>query len=341
MTGNTVHRFANTSVLAVTAIDAPEVMTSAEMDGRLADVYERAGMKPGLIERLAGIRERRYWNPGTTFLDGAAMAGAKAMAEAGVSPDQIGVMINTSVSRTYLEPATAVQIHHTLGLPSSCQNFDIANACLGFLNGMQYAAALIGSGQIDYALVVNGEDARTIHEATIERLLAGTDDRQPVFEQFASLTLGSGATAMVLGRTDQHPEGHRFIGGASRAGTEHHDLCRGDMTDMRTDSKGLMLAGMALCTDLWKESAEDFDWDGGMDRYVLHQVGSVHVQTICGALGIDLAKVPLTFPTRGNMGPAAVPFTLASVADELSADDRVLLMGVGSGLNASFMEIVW
>jgi len=51
--------------------------------------------------------------------------------------------------------------------------------------------------------------------------------------------------------------------------------------------------------------------------------------------------VPLTFPTRGNLGPAAVPFTLATVAGELSAGDRVLLMGIGSGLNASISEIVW
>src|SRR3712207_9075437 len=63
--------------------------------------------------------------------------------ESGVDPGRIGVMINTSVSRRYLEPSTAVAVHHALGLPRSCQNFYVTNACLGFVNGMELAAAMI------------------------------------------------------------------------------------------------------------------------------------------------------------------------------------------------------
>jgi 3-oxoacyl-[acyl-carrier-protein] synthase III len=345
MGGNSIHRFGNTSVLAVCAIDAPLVVTSAEIDDRLSEVYTRVGLRPGMMQRLAGIHERRWWNKGTTFADGAAMAGAKAMADAGVQPGDIGMMINTSVSRAHLEPSTAVAVHHALGLPSSCQNFDIANACLGFVNGMQLAAAMLESGHINYALVVNGEDARGIHNATISRLQNGDGDAKQVFAQFASLTLGSGAAAMVLGRADDHPEGHRFLGGATRAASEHHQLCVGDMDYMHTDSTGLMNAGLALSRELWAESAADFDWAGTagrpIDRYVMHQVSSVHTKEISKALGVDLDRVPMTFPQRGNLGPAAIPFTLAGISTELSQGDRVLLMGIGSGLNASISEIVW
>ena len=341
MSSNTIHRYTNTSVLAVCAIDAPRVVTSAEFDEQLAPVYARVGLRAGMIQRLAGIAERRWWDEGSTFVDGAAMAGAKALAEAGVNPAAVGLMVNTSVSRMHVEPSTAVAVHHMLGMPSSCLNFDITNACLGFVNGMQLAATMIDSGQLDYALVVNGEDTQQIQQATIARLLAGDDDVSAVYEQFASLTLGSGAAAMVLGRTDQHPEGHRFLGGATRAGTEHHQLCVGDMDDMRTDSAALMKAGIALTGELWAESAADFGWDNGLDRYVMHQVSNVHTRTVSGLLGLDPAKVPLTFPERGNLGPAAIPFTLAKTADELGEGDRVLLMGIGSGLNVSFSEIVW
>ena len=341
MAGNSIHRFANTSVLAVCAIDAPVVVSSAEMDDRLAGVYTRVGLRPGMMQRLAGIHERRWWNRGTSFADGAVMAGAKAMAEAGVNPGDIGLMVNTSVSRAHLEPSTAVAVHHALGLPSSCQNFDVANACLGFVNGMQLAAAMLDSGQIDYALVVNGEDARGIHNATISRLQNGDCDAKAVFAQFASLTLGSGAAAMVLGRADAHPEGHRFLGGATRAGSEHHLLCVGDMDYMHTDSTGLMNAGLELSRDLWAESAADFGWHEGIDRYVMHQVSTVHTKAIAAALQIDLDRMPLSFPNRGNLGPAAIPFTLAGICDELTQGDRVLLMGIGSGLNASISEIVW
>lgn len=341
MTGSSVFTSTNTTVLAVAAVDAQVVMTSAAMDEQLAGAYERVGMRPGLMERLAGIRERRWWGEGMTFVDGAALAGGKALAESGVDIGQIGLLINTSVSRAHLEPATAVAIHDAIGLPSSCQNFDVTNACLGFMNGMQLAAAMINSGQISYALIVNGEDARPAHEAAIRRLATTDSTSKDVIAEFATLTLGSGAVAMVLGPADRHPEGHRLVGGINRASTSHHELCVGDVEMMRTDSKNLLKYGLELCVGLWKDARESFGWHEGIDRYFIHQVSQVHTGAICRALGLDPKRVPLTFPTRGNIGPASVPFTLASHADSLQRGDRVLLMGIGSGLNASCLEVQW
>ncbi|MEP7088681.1 MAG: 3-oxoacyl-ACP synthase III [Nocardioidaceae bacterium] len=341
MTGNTTHHFRNTAVLAVCSIDATEVVTSDALDERLGEVYTKVGLRPGLLERLVGIRERRYWADGVTFVDGAAAAGSKAIAESGVDIADIGLMVNTSVSRRYLEPATAVAVHNEIGLPTSCQNFDVTNACLGFVNGMEIAAAMIDAGYVDYALVVDGEDAREVQEACIARLLEPDVTSKDVMEQFATFTLGSGAAAMLLGPADRHPEGHRLVASVSRAGTEHHELCIGDNTMMQTDLKGLLDAGLALSHALWDEAAEDFDWSAGMDRYVIHQVSVVHTNALSERLGIDKDRVPLTFPDRGNIGPVSVPFTLASQVDSLESGDRVLLMGIGSGLNAACLEIAW
>jgi 3-oxoacyl-[acyl-carrier-protein] synthase III len=341
MNGNSTHRFSNTSVLTVQTADAPRVISSDALDDALADTYRRVGLRPGLLERLAGIRERRWWADGVSYTDGAAMAGDKAISESGVDRGEIGVMINTSVSRRYLEPSSAVAVHHALGLPRSCQNFDVTNACLGFINGMELAAAMIDSGQVDYALIVNGEDSRPVQERTIDQLNSPGTLSRDVVSQFATLTLGSGAVAMVLGRADAHPEGHRLVGSASRAGTEHHELCTGDNDGMRTDLKGLLDAGLELSTELWAAAGEEFDWAQGMNRYVIHQVSKVHTQALCERFALDPALVPTTFPTRGNLGPASVPFTLAGEQDSLVDGDRVLLMGIGSGLNASCLEIAW
>jgi acyl-CoA:acyl-CoA alkyltransferase len=250
-------------------------------------------------------------------------------------------MVNTSVSRKHLEPSTAVAVHDALGLPSSCQNFDVTNACLGFINGMELAAAMIDSGMVDYALIVNGEDSRPVQERTIELLNCPDTVTKDVLGHFATLTLGSGAVAMVLGRADRHPEGHRLVGSVSRAATEHHELCTGDNDGMQTDLKGLLAAGLALSSELWADAAVEFDWAGGMDRYVIHQVSKVHTGALCDRFGIDRTLVPTTFPTRGNLGPASVPFTLAGQTDTLTDGDRVLLMGIGSGLNACCLEIAW
>ena len=341
MTRRSIYRSPNTAILSVEAVDAPRRVTSKELDERLEHTFRRVGLRAGMLERLVGIQERRWWADDETYADGATMAGAKAIAESGVDVGQIGLLVNTSVSRAHLEPSTAVSVHHALGLAPHCQNFDVTNACLGFVNGMQIAAAMIESGQIDYALIVNGEDARAVHEKTIARLSQPQVTSAQVMDEFATFTLGSGAAAMLLGRADLHPEGHRLLGGATRASTEHHDLCVGDIEMMRTDSKGLLEAGLALSTALWEETAADFDWAGGMDRYIIHQISRVHTLALCRALGIDQARVPLTFPQYGNIGPASVPFTLAKEAQNLTSGDRVLLMGIGSGLNASCAEVRW
>jgi 3-oxoacyl-[acyl-carrier-protein] synthase-3 len=110
---------------------------------------------------------------------------------------------------------------------------------------------------------------------------------------------------------------------------------------MHTDLKALLDAGLQLSTELWADARSEFDWSNGMDRYIIHQVSQVHTDALCDRLGIHRARVPRTFPERGNIGPASVPFTLAIEADKLEDGDRVLLMGIGSGLNASCLEIVW
>jgi 3-oxoacyl-[acyl-carrier-protein] synthase III len=159
--------------------------------------------------------------------------------------------------------------------------------------------------------------------------------------EFAALTLGSGAVAAVLGRADRNPEGHRVVASASRAATEHHALCVGDDDHMFTDLRGLLEAGVELSHQLWDHAMADFDWSKGMERYFIHQVSQVHTDAICERLGIDKDLVPRTFPEFGNIGPASVPFTLAGAQGSLEVGDRILLMGIGSGLNASCLEIDW
>ena len=341
MAANSVLRHRDVGVLQVASVDAPEVITSAWIDDQLAETYRRTGLKPGILADLAGIEERRWWPEDVTFEEAAAMAGREALDRSGIDPGRVGMLVSTSVCKHHLEPSVACAVHHRLDLPTSCLNFDVGNACLGFVNGMQIAAAAIDAGSIDYALIVDGEGSRVTQETTIRRLRRPDATAADVFAEFASLTLGSGAAAAVLCRMDQHPEAHRLVGGIARSGTQHHDLCVGDLDRMRTDSHGLMIAGLDLAEAAWKHAGEDFDWEVGMDRYIVHQVSQRHTELICERLGIDPERCPRTFPTRGNCGPAAIPITLALVQDELEAGDRVLCMGIGSGLNTSFAEIVW
>ena len=73
----------------------------------------------------------------------------------------------------------------------------------------------------------------------------------------------------------------------------------------------------------------------------MHQVSTVHCGAMIQRLGLDADRVPLTFPTLGNIGPAAIPITLAMHQDKIERGDRVILLGMGSGINAAAAEIVW
>ncbi|MCU1438483.1 MAG: 3-oxoacyl-ACP synthase [Naasia sp.] len=340
MDGNATTRHRNVALLSVASTIAPRVTTSEEIDARLAPALKRLKLPTGLLQRVAGIEERRNWDSETTF-DGAAIsAGKRALAQAGIEAGQVGLLINTSVTRKHLEPSVAVRMHHGLGLPTSAINFDIANACLGFVNGMSVAAQLIDAGQIQYAVIIDGEDADDIQVNTIERLLTDGIGREDFMSEFASLTLGSGAAAAVLGPADKHPEGHRLVGGVTRAATEFNDLCVGSVEGMFTDAKALLKGGLNLVTTAWKEATRDWNWKG-MDRYITHQVSSVHTNAIIKAVGLDRTRVPRTYPRFGNVGPASIPMTLVEEAPTLNKGDRVLMMGVGSGLNTSMMELAW
>jgi 3-oxoacyl-[acyl-carrier-protein] synthase III len=316
------------------------VRTSADVQRRLAPALRRLRLPSSLLQRVAGVRERRAWTADEDSDTATIAAGHEALAASGVDAADVGLLINTSVTRKHLEPSVAVRLHHGLGLPSSAVNFDVANACLGFINGMSLAAGMIESGQIRHAVIVNGEDADLIHDRTINRLLREDVGREEFMQEFASLTLGSGSAAAVLGRADEHPEGHRVLGGVTRAATRFHDLCVGSTEGMFTDAKALLDGGLELVVDAWKDAVADWDW-ASMDRYVTHQVSRVHTDAIVEAVGLDRAKVPTTFPRYGNVGPASVPITLVEEQDTLSRGDRVLLMGVGSGINTAMMELAW
>jgi 3-oxoacyl-[acyl-carrier-protein] synthase-3 len=337
--GNAVFTAKNTALVALGSVDAPLEVTSSWIDEQLADTYAACGVRPGLLEHVAGIKSRRWWPAGTTFDQVAAEAGREALKNANVEASEIDVLISTSVCKHHLEPSMASAVHHHLGLSSSAMNFDLANACLGFINAIWLASQLIDAGQVRYVLIVDGEGSRYTQEETIRRLQMLGTTAEDIFAEFASLTLGSGAVAAVLGPANEG--GHRIVGGVSRAATEHHELCIGTLERMTTDTRGLLENGIALASDCFTESEQHDRWVSDIDWYILHQVSKVHTEGVCAHLGIDVAKVPVSYPTLGNVGPAAIPLTMANNQHLFSAGDKILCMGIGSGLNVSFVELQW
>jgi len=337
-------KFENVSILSVAHVDAPHRMRSEEIEQQLAPTMQRLGVRSDLLRDLSGIMERRFWDEGVMPSEVATMAGEKALDSAGVDRSKVGILINTSVCRDYLEPSTACIVHNRLGLPETCMNFDLGNACLGFVNGMDMVGNMIERGQVDYAILVDGETSRQITETTIDRLLDSKVDEPTFRENFASLTLGSGAAAMVLARSDLAPEGHPFKGSVNLAATQHCGLCAGNIDQMVTRTKELLIAGLELALRTWGNAAMALGWTADtIDHFVFHQVSKVHTEQFAGLLGIDLRKVFRVYPEFGNIGPAGVPIVLSKLQEtgRLEIGHRIALMGIGSGLNCTMAEVVW
>ncbi|MBM4343493.1 MAG: 3-oxoacyl-ACP synthase III [Deltaproteobacteria bacterium] len=336
--------FSQVSLAAVAHVDAPIAVSSAELCAPLENTMSRLGLRADLLASASGVQSRRWWQPGVQPSQAATWAAEKALAASGVDRSRIGVLINTSVCRDFVEPSTACLVHGNLGLPATCLNFDLGNACLAFMNGMDLAGHLIERGVVEFALIVDGEGSRYVQEQTVSRL-AKEDATLAEFQaQFATLTLGSGGAAMVLGRRGLVPDGHRLFGSVSRAATQHSGLCKGQVDKMETDAKTLLFAGLELAGQTWAAAQAELGWRAeALDECVLHQVSGTHTASLCRALGLDMAKVLAIYPEFGNIGPASVPIVLSKAAEagRIQPGGRVALMGIGSGLNCSMAEVLW
>ena len=338
--------FQHVAIAGLAHIDAPRRLTSDEIHARLKPTLDRLGIKYNVLEEVAGVRERRLWDGEVRASDAATLAGVKALADAGIDADRVGLLVNTSVSRDYLEPSTASIVSGNLRLPDTCQNFDVANACLAFLNGMDIASRMIERGEIDYALVVNGETADLAYEKTLDRLSRDDVTEEQFRDEMATLTLGSGAAAMVLARSELAPGAPRYRGSVTRSATEWNQLCRGDLHHDRmvADGRMLMIEGLKLGQKTFTAARAALGWVvEELDEFVIHQVSKAHTQAFLKAFRIDPKKVLTIFGEHGNIGPASVPIVLSKLRDggRLKKGTRVALLGIGSGLNCSMAEVVW
>lgn len=343
--------FQRSAIVALSAEIPPNVVTSDDIENRLAPVYERLHLPAGRLELMSGIHERRFWNPGTRPSRAAAAAGEKALAAAGIPREKIGCLIHASVCRDFMEPATAAVVHELLALSPECMIFDLSNACLGVLSAIIQLGVMIDNGLIDAGLIVSGEVSEPLYQATLQKLLTDqTITRQSIKNHFASLTIGSGAVAVVVGDIDKFG-GHQVLGGAAETDSNANKLCREDKTQtssagplMATDSEALLNAGCALAGRTWAKAKAALGWDNSTpDRFFTHQVGTAHRRLLFSTIGLETAKDFPTFPRYGNTGSAALPMALATCIQEnpLKTGEKLALLGIGSGLSSVMLGVEW
>lgn len=342
-------KFEHVAVASFAHVLPERVVTSEEIESRLSPVYERLRVSPGRLEMMSGIRERRFFDPGTRPSTIATRAGARALERSGIDRARIGLLVHAAVCRDFLEPATASVVHHALELPESCVAFDLSNACLGFANAMVVAGTSIERGEIEAALVVSGEDGGPLVETTIRALLDDAEaGRAELKRAHASLTIGSAGAACVLARSSLARSARRLLAGTAKSDTRHNELCRGGMEAglsgplMETDSEALLQAGNALAARTFEAFLAETGWTrDSIDKVVTHQVGTVHRKLLFETIGLDPERDFPTVSFLGNTGSASMPvgFALAEEKGFIRSGDRVAMLGIGSGLACMMLAV--
>jgi len=340
-------RFQNVCIEAFGYTLPDEIVTSDEIESRLAPLYERLALPAGRLELMTGIRERRFFPPGTRPGRISVESVRRVIAASGIPAESVGALVHGSVCRDQLEPATAAGVHHGAGLPHSCAAFDVSNACLGILNGMILIGNMIELGQIRAGIVVGTETGRGLVEGTIDTLLRSPEiTRQDVKAEFASLTIGSASAAILLCDAKLSRTGNHLLGACCRADSSHHELCAGgvesekfgdDRPRMQTDSEALLHAGVGLAAETWTQTQQVLNWsNASVQKSFTHQVGRAHRKLLYDTLGLSEQLDFSTVDFLGNTGAAALPVTTAIGLERghVQPQENVALLGIGSGLNS-------
>lgn len=349
--------YSSVSLSSFAALLPPVEVSSEKIEEQLAPLYRRLKLPEGRLELMTGIRYRRFWEPGTLPSTAAAGAARNLLRKTGVSASALQALVFCAVSHDFAEPATSTAVARQLGCSADILNFDISNACLGMVSGIIALANMVELGQIECGIAVTGENARPLVDSTIAALNADlTLKRSGVKDQFASLTIGSAAAAVLVCRKGflSDAQSHALVGITTASDCGSNQLCQGTaggaMTDgtavlMKTDSHQLMVQGIAVAQRMWSKLVKIANWGANTLPQLVcgHQVGRVHRNLLFETLGLPVELDFPVFPEFGNCGSASLPLAcaLAEERGALRPGMHLAALGIGSGINCAGMVIDW
>lgn len=286
------------------------------------------------IRTRTGIRERRLAGPTTETSDLAVAAALPALAQAGLTPADIDLLIVATITPDTPVPACACHVQRKLGVPTHAACFDLNAACSGFLYALDTAAALLSSGRYRRALVIGAEK------------LSGIVDWQ---DRTTCVLFGDGAGAVVLG-TSEEP-GRGLLG--TRLGGDGGNadlLCvppavpgeRGPFLQMR--GKEIFKLAVRAMDDAAREILEQQGLRADQVALVIpHQANQRIIDAIAEYLELPPDRFFVNLDRYGNTSAASIPLALdeAHRAGRIRRGDLVLLVAFGAGLTYGSALLRW
>jgi 3-oxoacyl-[acyl-carrier-protein] synthase-3 len=293
------------------------------------------------IVTRTGIRERRIADPSQATSDLAYEASIHALKAAGITADQLDLIIVATITPDMFFPSTACILQEKLGAKNAAA-FDLSAACSGFIYGLTNATGLISMGMYRHVLVVGAECLSRITDYT---------DRN------TSILFGDGAGAVVLGEV---PEGRGFKSfklGADGAGGDLLKMCGGGSRLPSTEqsvsdrSHFIQMSGrdvFKFAVRVMGSAAEEVLSMAGLDKadidlLIPHQANIRIIQSALERLNLSEDKAMINLDRYGNVSAASIPLALAEAVEEgrVKEGDCLVLVGFGGGLTWGASVLIW
>ncbi|MFF5444796.1 ketoacyl-ACP synthase III [Streptomyces sp. NPDC012888] len=293
-------------------------------------ILEKIDSSDEWIRSRSGISTRHWASPQETVAAMSVEASGKALADAGVSPEQIGAVIVSTVSHFKQTPAVATEIADRIGAGKPAA-FDISAGCAGFGYGLTLAKGLVVEGSAEYVLVIG-----------VERLsdLTDLEDRATAF------LFGDGAGAVVVGPSSEPAIGPTVWGSEGDKSetikqTVPWDEYRGDASGEKFPA--ITQEGQAVFRwavfEMAKVAQQALDAAGitadDLDVFIPHQANMRIIDSMVKTLKLpEHVTVARDVETTGNTSAASIPLAMERLlaTGAAKSGDTALVIGFGAGL---------
>jgi len=317
-------------ILGVGGYRPARVITNEEVITRIDSSDEWIRERSGIVTRHGAAADE-------TVVDMSAVAAEKALANAGVTADQLGVVVVATVTHLWQTPSAAAILGDRIGATRAAA-FDISAACAGFCHGIALADNMVRAGTAEYVLVVG-----------VEKL---TDMVDP-HDRGTAFLFGDGAGAAVVGRSSTPGIGP-VVWGAD--GSQSKAITQTESWQILKDDPGHKFPTLAM------NGQQVFRWAvfqmapvceealsaagitaSDLDAFIPHQANLRIVDAMVRKLELpESVAVARDIVTTGNTSAASIPLAMERMLDSGDAPHGglALLIGFGAGLSFAAQVVV-
>lgn len=321
------------SIVAGIGSYLPErIVTNAELAARIDTSDE-------WIQERSGIKQRHIVADGEMTSDLATAAARRALAAAGMEPDDIGIIVVATSTPDETFPATATVVQSKLGCANGSMGFDVQAVCSGFVFALATADNFIKVGQVDTALVIGAE--------TFSKILDWED-------RSTCVLFGDGAGAVVLkaGEGEGTSADRGVLSTHLHSDGRLHDLLyvdggpssTGQVGHLRMEGREVFKHAVTKMSEVTIEAleatglhADEIDW------FVPHQANRRIIDGTARKLGITGERVVVTIGQHANTSAASIPLALSVAVEDkrIQEGNLVLLEAMGGGLTWGSGIVRW